>query len=106
MTPPPAAASDKLSPLRRDIDFLGRLLGETVMRQAGETVFNAVERVRRTTLDLRQDFDAAKEQELLKWMAQLELPVAMQVIRAFTVYFQLVNLAEEVHRIRRKRYYE
>ena len=101
-----APANDRLAPLRHDIDFLGRLLGEIVKRQGGESVFDAVEFVRHTTLRLRQDYDAAHEAELLAWMNKLDLETTTQVIRAFTIYFQLVNLAEEVHRIRRKRYYE
>lgn len=99
-------SADKLAPLRRDIDFLGRILGDIVRRQGGDAVFEAVERVRHITLDLRQKYDPAKEQELLQWMKKLDLPVTVQVIRAFTLYFQLVNLAEEVHRLRRKRFYE
>lgn len=98
-------ASSKLAPLRRDIDFLGRLLGEIIRRQGGDPVFNAVEHVRQATVRLRQHYDAGREKELLEWMKTLDLPTTIQVIRAFTIYFQLVNLAEEVHRIRRKRYY-
>lgn len=97
---------DKLAPLRQDIDFLVRLLGDVIRRQAGEEIFNAVEHVRLTTLRLRQDHDPTREKELLEWIAKLDLEATTQVIRAFTIYFQLVNLAEEVHRIRRKRHYE
>jgi phosphoenolpyruvate carboxylase len=102
----PKEASDKRAPLRHDIDFLGRLLGDVIRQQAGEDVFDAVEHVRHTTLQLRQSYSEANENELLSWMNKLDLPTTTQVIRAFALYFQLVNLAEEVHRIRRKRYYE
>lgn len=106
MSPLDPVSNDKMAPLRHDIDFLGRLLGEIVLRHGGEAVFNAVEHVRHTTQALRQNYDPAKEKELLKWMTSLNLNTTTQVIRAFTLYFQLVNLAEEVHRLRRKRYYE
>lgn len=98
-------ASDKFAPLRRDIDFLSRLLGQIILRHAGDSVFEAVEHVRKITLQLRVKYDPAKEQELLAWIKDLDLSTAIPVIRAFALYFQLVNLAEEVHRIRRKRYY-
>jgi phosphoenolpyruvate carboxylase len=102
----PPETIDKLTPLRRDIDFLGRVLGDIIRAQAGESVFHAVEHVRHAAIGLRQNYDARKEQELLHWMNKLDLHATTQVIRAFAMYFQLVNLAEEVHRIRRKRYYE
>lgn len=97
---------DKLTPLRRDIDFLGRLLGEVIQRHGGEKVYNAVEHVRHVAIQLREHFDPEEEKKLLQWMNSLDLTVTTEVIRAFAHYFQLVNLAEEVHRIRRKRYYE
>ena len=97
---------EKLAPLRADIDFLATLLGEVILTHAGEDVFKAVEHVRSTTLGLRQEFDAETEKRFLHWIKALDLSVATQVIRAFALYFQLVNLAEEVHRLRRKRFYE
>ncbi len=98
-------ATDKFAPLRQDIDFLSKLLGEIIRRHAGESVFEAVEHIRQTTLQLREAFDSVREEELLTWIKNLDLKTAIPVIRAFALYFQLVNLAEEVHRIRRKRYY-
>ncbi len=100
------ALSEKLAPLRRDIDFLVRLLGEVVERHAGETVLKAVEETRATTRRLREKFDPDLEKQFLEWIAKLNIATATEIIRAFALYFQLVNLAEEVHRIRRKRYYE
>ena len=55
--------SDKLAPLRHDIDFLGRLLGEIIRAQAGQAVYDAVEHVRHTTLQLRQTYSEASENE-------------------------------------------
>jgi phosphoenolpyruvate carboxylase len=102
----PSETTDKFIPLQRDIEFLGEILGRIVRRHAGEEVYQAIERVRRATHALREQFDAEREKELLTWMRSLNLDIATQVIRAFALYFQLVNLAEEVHRVRRKRYYE
>jgi phosphoenolpyruvate carboxylase len=97
---------EKLAPLRADIDFLARLLGDVILTHAGDDVFKAVEHTRSTTLQLRQEHDPDLEKRFLQWIQTLELTTATQVIRAFALYFQLVNLAEEVHRIRRRRYYE
>ena len=81
-------------------------MGEIIKRQGGEAVYEAVEHVRQTTVRLRQQFDAGREKELLEWIQTLDLDTSTYVIRAFTLYFQLANLAEEVHRLRRKRHYE
>jgi phosphoenolpyruvate carboxylase len=102
----PAGISEKLTPLWRNIDFLGKRLEEVVQKQAGAEVSKAVEHARSTTLQLRQKYDPELEKRFLKWIEALDLSIATPVIRAFALYFQLVNLAEEVHRIRRKRHYE
>ncbi|HVO33595.1 MAG TPA: phosphoenolpyruvate carboxylase [Elusimicrobiota bacterium] len=102
----PSDAADKLAPLRRDIEFLGGLLADVIRRHSGENVLRAVDHVRQATHQLRARFDPALEQELLRWIASVDLATTTQVIRAFALYFQLVNLAEEVHRVRRKRHYE
>ena len=98
--------SEKLAPLRRDIDFLATLLGEVVEMHAGESVFKAVEHARAATRKLRERYDADAENKFLNWIETLDLETSTQVIRTFALYFQLVNLAEEVHRVRRKRHYE
>ncbi len=101
-----SASGDKLAPLRRDIDFLAGLLGDAILTHAGESIFKGVEYVRETTQALRKKYDPALEKKLLSWMRTLDVAESTQIIRAFAFYFQLVNLAEEIHRIRRKRYYE
>jgi phosphoenolpyruvate carboxylase len=106
VTEPHVLNDEKLAPLRRDIDFLATLLGEAILRHAGEATFKAVEYVREKTLALRHEYDPQSEKELLDWIKTLRVSESTLVIRAFALYFQLVNLAEEVHRIRRKRYYE
>ncbi len=101
-----SSSSDKLAPLRRDIDFLARLLGEAILTHAGEPVYKAVAHVRRATLALRRKYSPAAEKKLLHYIRAQDLSTSTQIIRAFALYFQLVNLAEEVHRVRRKRHYE
>ncbi|HEY0566229.1 MAG TPA: phosphoenolpyruvate carboxylase [Terriglobales bacterium] len=90
---------EKDAPLRRDVRNLGRILGEVIKQQAGPEVFEAVERLRQLFIEQRErgvpvqaDFVASMPEEL-----------AFQVARAFSLYFELVNLAETNHRKRRRR---
>lgn len=102
--PTPALAKDL--PLSEDIHRLGDLLGETLKRLGGERLFELEERVRALCKELRTEPSPATERKLKKLLADLSLDDAIGVIRAFSVYFQLANIAEQYHRIRRKRYYE
>ena len=91
---------ERFQGLRDDVDFLGSALG-TVMRELeGEAFFNLVERVRALTKGLRAEPDAEKREELFALLSSLSLNEAEKLLRAFTVYFQLINLAEEIHRVR------
>src|SRR3954447_2345797 len=76
--------------LRRDIRALGTLLGETLVRQEGEELLDLVEQVRSL---MRSDRDAAAGV-----LALLDTANATRLVRAFTTYFYLVNVAEQVHR--------
>ncbi len=106
----PTETTDKDLPLRNDIRQLGMLLGDTLKRFGGARLFETEEAVRALCKDLRAAHGSAQSAQLekqLKWMLHgLSLSDAIGVIRAFSVYFQLVNLAEQHHRIRRKRFYE
>ena len=102
--PTPALAKDL--PLSEDIHRLGDLLGETLKRLGGEKLFEIEEKVRTLCKELRTTHSAATEKKLKKLLRELTLEEAIGVIRAFSVYFQLANIAEQYHRIRRKRYYE
>lgn len=97
---------EKLKPLREEVKFLGQCLGRVLVEQEGRKFFNLVESIRKMTIDLRRHEDPALEKRILKKIRSLSLPELTKLVRAFTVYFQLVNLAEEKHRIRRKRYHE
>lgn len=92
--------------LRSDIRRLGNLLGETLKRLGGEKLFSTEEQVRSLCKELRNAGDRATERRLKRLLAGLTIEEAIGVIRAFSVYFQLVNIAEQHHRIRRKLYYE
>ncbi len=97
---------DKQRPLRREVRFLGDLLGEVLLEQGGQDLLGAVERVRVLSKKLRREFTPDKEEELVSAIKDMEPGLAMQVAKAFTLYFHLVNLAEQHHRVRRKREYE
>ncbi|MFE5510957.1 phosphoenolpyruvate carboxylase [Streptomyces sp. NPDC056529] len=81
--------------LRADIRRLGDLLGETLVRQEGHELLDLVERVRGLT---REDGEAAAE--LLRGV---ELETAAKLVRAFSTYFHLANVTEQVHRGRELR---
>src|SRR5215471_2969178 len=104
------ADQSKDAPLRADIRRLGDLLGETLKRFGGERLFEIEEDVRALCKRLRGAQAAGKsagaERELKRLLRRLSLDETIGVIRAFSVYFQLVNIAEQYHRIRRKRFYE
>src|SRR5262245_7311464 len=106
----PRAGKSKDAPLRADIRRRGDLLGETLKRFDGEHLFEIEEDVRALCKRLRGEraarSAAATERELKRLLRRLSLDETIGVIRAFSVYFQLVNIAEQYHRIRRKRYYE
>lgn len=104
------ADQSKDAPLRADIRRLGDLLGETLKRLGGERLFETEENVRALCKQLRGEHldkkAIATERELKRLLQRLSLDETIGVIRAFSVYFQLVNIAEQHHRIRRKRFYE
>ncbi len=105
-TPLATPLADKDAPLRNDIRRLGDLLGATLKRLGGKNLFETEERVRALCKQLRASEAPAVERQLKRLLHGLSLDDAIGVIRAFSVYFQLANIAEQHHRIRRKRYYE
>jgi phosphoenolpyruvate carboxylase len=92
-------------PLAREVKLLGALLGQVIVEQAGLPLLELVERVRRRTIALRRS-DASEADrvrlgvELGAELDALSLGDIEAVIRAFTLYFQLANLAEERQRVR------
>lgn len=96
----------KLSPLRRDVHMLGELLGKVLIQQEGRPFFDAEERIRRLSIAARRGGSARQWAQLRRLTERLPVPAAEKIVRAFSVFFQLVNLAEDGHRVRRKRHYE
>ncbi|MDE1569605.1 phosphoenolpyruvate carboxylase [Aquabacter sediminis] len=95
--------SEKDRPLRDDIRLLGRLLGDTVRAQEGEPVYHLVEIIRRTSIRFHRDADEGARQELETILGQLSPEVAVQIVRAFSYFSHLANIAEDQHHIRRNR---
>ena len=94
---------DKDLPLRDDIRRLGRVLGDIVREQKGEAVFALVERVRQTSIRFRRDGDDAARRELEATLDSLSRDHTITVIRAFSFFSHLANIAEDQHHIRRTR---
>jgi phosphoenolpyruvate carboxylase len=82
-------------PLALEVRLLGSLLGQVIAEQAGRELLDLVERVRRTTIRLRRGDDPSLRAGLVAELATLDPDRAEIVIRAFSLYFRLVNLAEE-----------
>ncbi|MFT5587076.1 MAG: phosphoenolpyruvate carboxylase [Cognaticolwellia sp.] len=93
--------NDTRAPLRRDVDLLGRLLGETLRDQGGPRLFEAVERVRAAAKSAREGGPADRE-ALSGLLADLPVDEAVPVARAFSHFLTLANIAEQHHRIRRR----
>ena len=94
---------DKDLPLRNDIRLLGRILGEILRDQEGEAVFDIVERIRRSSIRFHRDADEAARDELETTLNRLTRDETTRVIRSFTYFSHLANLAEDQHHIRRTR---
>ncbi len=90
-------------PLAREVRLLGALLGQVVAEQEGAPALELVERVRERTIALRRDGDPAVRAALDTELATLSTREIATLARAFSTYFQLVNLAEEKERVRQLR---
>jgi len=101
----PVELPEKDLPLRADVSFLGSLVGEMLVEQHGAGLLQRVESVRKASILRREkDQQSTKELELvLSGLGTAEVP---QLIQAFSSYLRMVNLAEKVHRIRRRRVYQ
>jgi len=87
-------------PLALEVRLLGALLGQVIVEQAGEGVFELVERLRRAAIDLRRADDPVLRSRVEAELDGLDLGAIEAVISAFSLYFQLVNLAEARGRVR------
>ena len=87
-------------PLALEIRLLGSLLGQVITEQAGEAIYDLVERLRLAAIDFRRSDQPEVRERLEAELDALELGDAEAVITAFSLYFQLVNLAEARARVR------
>ncbi|MEH7075243.1 phosphoenolpyruvate carboxylase [Neobacillus drentensis] len=98
--------NDSSLPLRQDVKLLGKMLGEILVDHGGSALFDKVEKIRLMCKTLRAHFDQAIYDALKEEITSLSAPMRKQVIRAFSMYFHLINAAELNHRIRRRRQYQ
>ena len=96
-------ANDKDSPLREDIRFLGRILGDTVREQEGDNAFELVENIRQIAIRFHREQDPTARHELEAILKQLSDRDSLPVVRAFSYFSLLSNIAEDVHHNRRRR---
>ena len=96
---------DPHQPLRDDVRLLGELLGDTLREQAGDSLFRTVERVRALAKSARagsdDDFRVLSDE-----LSRLSLDEALLIARAFAHFLHLANIAEQHHRVRRRRAYQ
>ncbi len=102
MTPRDISFPPKDEPLRQDVGMLGDLVGQVIREQAGTALFDTVESARRAAIRRREGSPEGAA-ELAAVLEALDTDDAGELVRAFSTYFQVVNLAERVHRIRRGR---
>src|SRR5580765_3459284 len=93
----PARERDSAAPLRRDVRSLGTILGTVLVEQEGPWLLELVEQIRRDARSARRDGAVVAVDPTLGAREQA------LVLRAFGLYFQLANLAEQHHRLRRRR---
>lgn len=91
-------------PLREDVHRLGAMVGRMLAEQGGEGFFQRVEQVR--TASIRRRREGRAVDDLAESLAGMDAKEAEALARAFATYFQAVNTAERVHRIRRRRDYQ
>jgi phosphoenolpyruvate carboxylase len=100
----PSVASsrgDSIDRLRDDVRLLGELVGRVLREQGGDALFEAVERVRTAAIAMRSSGTAdAEEEALIDWAQSQPTGRLLQLVRAFGVYFHVINLAEQNHRVR------
>src|SRR6201985_2676828 len=89
--------------LRNDIRLLGRILGDTVRDQEGADVFDLVERIRQTSIRFHRDEDRAARRELETILDSMSTSETVRIVRAFSYFSHLANIAEDQNTIRQMR---
>jgi phosphoenolpyruvate carboxylase len=103
---PAKRAKDNERPLVEDIRLLGRILGDEIREQEGEAAFELIEKIRTLSVAFRRDADQEADKALKKLLKGLTGDQTVSVIRAFTYFSHLANLAEDRHHIRRRAIHE
>ena len=98
-----AQALEEDARLRNDIRLLGRILGDTVRDQEGADVFDLVERIRQTSIRFHRDEDAAARRELESILDGMSIAETLRIVRAFSYFSHLANIAEDNNNIRQMR---
>src|SRR4051794_33090674 len=91
---------DRERALQDDVRLVGRVLGDTVREQQGEAVFATVERIRQISIAFRREGDAGARRELEAMLDSLSHDRTIEVVRAFSYFSHLANIAEDQHQIR------
>src|SRR6185369_7036217 len=89
--------------LRDDIRLLGRILGDTVRDQEGADVFDLVERIRQTSIRFHRDEDRLARRELEQILDSMSTSETVRIVRAFSYFSHLANIAEDQNNIRQMR---
>src|SRR5947209_18680791 len=97
------AALEADARLREDIRLLGRILGDTVRDQEGAEVFDIVERIRQTSVRFHRDEDRVARRELENILDNLSTAETVRIVRAFSYFSHLANIAEDQNNIRQMR---
>ncbi|MCK6423529.1 MAG: phosphoenolpyruvate carboxylase [Burkholderiaceae bacterium] len=100
------AAAEKNRPLVEDIRLLGRILGEVIREQEGKESYELIERVRQLSVAYRLKQDASAGKALDRLLKNLSADQTVSVIRAFSYFSHLANIAEDRHHVRRREVHE
>jgi phosphoenolpyruvate carboxylase len=103
---PAKREKDNERPLVEDIRLLGRILGDEIREQEGPAAFELIEKIRTLSVAFRRDADHEADKALKKLLKSLSGDQTVSVIRAFTYFSHLANLAEDRHHIRRRAIHE
>lgn len=103
MIPNAETQNAKDIPLREDIRLLGRILGDTIRECEGDDIYGLVEDIRQTSIKFHKSNDPKIRQMLEVILNNLSDEQSHKIIRAFSYFSHLLNLAEDQHHIRRNR---
>ncbi|KAF0814564.1 Phosphoenolpyruvate carboxylase [Andreprevotia sp. IGB-42] len=95
--------ADKDLPLARDLDLLARVLADTIREQTGASTADQINAIRDLAISYVEGTDPAAGAQLAKSLSSLDLPNAVALVRAFSYFSHLSNIAEDLHHNRRRR---